>query len=243
MGVIYKITNKVNGKIYIGLTTVPLKERWKNHCTSVGRVHRPLYNSMNKYGIDNFLIEEIDKSDDYKELGKLERHYIELYNSTNPDIGYNMTSGGESNQLDGNPRARLSIQDVEEIRKIYSECKVGCQDCWETYKDKISYSAFEKVYEGKTWKEVMPWVYTDAAREIHRTKMKAAPGEKNANAILTDKEVIEIREYYVEHSLKECFAKFGKKFKSKQSFRCAMDQSYLHLPVYSKVRKEWFYKK
>ena len=41
MGVIYKITNKINGKVYIGLTTVPLKERWRNHVVSIGRVKRP----------------------------------------------------------------------------------------------------------------------------------------------------------------------------------------------------------
>ena len=107
MGVIYKITNKINGKVYIGLTTVPLSERWKNHCTSVGRVNRPLYNSMKKHGVENFIIEEIDTCDDFNGLGELERYYINLYNSTNPDIGYNMTYGGESNQLDGNPRYTL----------------------------------------------------------------------------------------------------------------------------------------
>lgn len=243
MGVIYKITNKINGKVYIGLTTVPLSERWKNHCTSVGRVNRPLYNSMKKHGVENFIIEEIDTCDDFNGLGELERYYINLYNSTNPDIGYNMTYGGESNQLDGNPRAKLTIDEVREIRKIYSEGKIGCYECWQMYKDKISYSAFEKVYEGTTWRNIMPEVYSDENKTIHRTKLKSLPGEKNANAILSDKEVIEIRMYYVDHSLKECYERFGNKFKTKQSFRCVIDQSYLHIPVYSKVRGKWIFKK
>ena len=243
MGVIYKITNKINGKVYIGLTTVPLKERWRNHVVSVGRVNRPLYNSMKKYGIENFIVEEIDRTDDFEELGKLERKYINEYDSTNPKNGYNLTLGGESNQLDGNPRARLTVNDIKDIRVIYSECKIGCKDCWELYSDRISYSAFEKIYEGTTWRAIMPEVYTDEAKLIHKTKLKAALGEKNANAILTDDEITEIREYYVSHSLKECYEKFGKKFKTKQSFRCVIDQSYLHLPVYSKVKKEWIFKK
>lgn len=243
MGVIYRITNKVNGKVYIGLTTVPLDERWRNHINSVGRVKRPLYNSMKKHGIGNFIIEEIDRADDFEELGKLERKYIAEYKSTNPENGYNMTFGGESNQLDGNPRTRLTINDVKNIRKIYSECKVGCKDCWELYSDKISYSAFEKIYEGVTWKDVMPEVYTEEAKKLHKTKFKSLPGEKNANAILSDDEVIKIREYYVTHSLRECYEKFGSKFSSKESFRFVIDQSYLHLPVYSKARKEWIYKK
>lgn len=243
MGVIYKITNKINKKVYIGLTTVPLEERWKNHVTSVGRTKRPLYYSMKKYGIENFSVEEIDESDDFQELGLLERKYINLYDSTNPKKGYNMTFGGESNQLDGNPRARLTVSDVEEIRRIYAECKVGCSECWEMYKDKISYSAFEKVYEGITWKSIMPEVYTEERKVIHKTKFKSLPGEKNANAILSDDEVMDIRKYYVNHSLKQCYEKFGSKFSSKESFRFVIDSSYLHLPVYSKVKKEWIYKR
>lgn len=243
MGIVYKITNKINGKVYIGLTTTPLKERWRNHIVSVGRVKRPLYNSMKKYGVENFLIEEIDRSNDFEELGKLERKYIEEYDSTNPEHGYNLTFGGESNQLDGNPRAKLTVDDVKNIRRIYSECTIGCKDCWEMYSDRISYSAFEKIYEGTTWRDVMPEVYTEKAKLFHRTKLKAAYGEKNTNAILTDNEINEIREYYTTHSLKECYEKFGEKFKTKQSFRSVIDKTYLHLPIYSKVKKKWVYKK
>ena len=51
---------------------------------------------MRKYGLDNFKIEVIDDTaKDIQELGKLERKYIKLYNSTDPNYGYNITCGGE----------------------------------------------------------------------------------------------------------------------------------------------------
>ena len=51
---VYKITNIKNGKIYIGLTTVPIEMRWANHIRDSKRCNRHLYKSMRKYGIENF---------------------------------------------------------------------------------------------------------------------------------------------------------------------------------------------
>lgn len=60
---------------------------------------RHLYSSMRKYGIENFKIESIDETaKNLVELGKLERQYISQFNSRNPNIGYNLTAGGERNQ-------------------------------------------------------------------------------------------------------------------------------------------------
>lgn len=70
---------------------------------------------MRKYGLENFTIEEIDNTEDFKELGRLERYYIQLYDSQNPDKGYNITAGGESNQLDANPRTRLKVSDKRNL--------------------------------------------------------------------------------------------------------------------------------
>ena len=77
---IYKITNKVNGKVYIGQTTKSLKERFKAHldssrCTSEAD-HIHLYQAMNKYGTENFYIEKICDADTKEQLNKLEIFYI-----------------------------------------------------------------------------------------------------------------------------------------------------------------------
>ena len=60
MPYIYKITNNINGKIYIGMTYRTVQERWKEHqndCNRRQAENRPLYRAMNKYGIENFSIE------------------------------------------------------------------------------------------------------------------------------------------------------------------------------------------
>ena len=94
--IIYKITNVVNNKVYIGLTTTPLKKRWYAHVRDSKKSEKHLYAAMRKYGLYNFKIEVIDDTaKDIQELGKLERKYIKIYKSSNPDYGYNLTEGGD----------------------------------------------------------------------------------------------------------------------------------------------------
>ena len=64
MAYIYKITNLINNKIYIGKTNRTIEERFKEHCNEYKKERsekRPLYNAMNKYGIENFKIEQIEE--------------------------------------------------------------------------------------------------------------------------------------------------------------------------------------
>ncbi len=245
MGFIYKITNKLNGKVYIGLTTTTLKKRWEGHKACVKMVIKkekmhPLYNAIAKYGVENFDIEQIDSSDDFNELGKLERKYINKYKSFDIDFGYNITRDGECCQLDANPRTKLTVDDVKRIRTIYNDGKIGCKECWSMYSDRISFSAFEKIFEGVTWKSVMPEVYTKENISKHK-KLNVRIGEKNHNAILTSEQVYEIRKYYVNHTLQECYEKYGLGYNSKESFRTVIDKSYCDIPRYSKNKKKWIY--
>ena len=135
--IIYKITNQINNKIYIGLTTCSLEYRWVRHIIESKNINntKHLYKAMRKYGIENFTIEVIDKTNDFKKLGELERYYIRKFNSTNPKIGYNLTQGGESNQYDGNPSAKVTVDDVIQIRKIYAMGELSLSECWKMYSD------------------------------------------------------------------------------------------------------------
>ena len=84
----------------------------------------------------------------------------------------------------------------------------------------------------------MPEVYTEDSIDLHR-KQTSNIGSFNGNALYSDKEVMEIRKFYVEHSLTQTFEKFGSKSKSKSGFRNLIDKSYLHLPLYLKKNKCW----
>lgn len=236
--IIYKITNTINGKIYVGLTIATLQQRWNGHIQNSKTNNRHLYKSMRKYGLDKFIIEEIDSTDDFKKLGELERFYINKYDSQNPNKGYNLTAGGESNQLDGNPRARLKVEDVVQIREIYSYGELRCKECWKLFEDKISFSAFQKIWEGITWKSIMPEIYTEE-NKLHHSTQKSNPGGLNGNAIYSDEEVLEIRKFYITHTLTETYEKYGSRSKSKDSFRGLIANSYKHLPIYSKLKSTW----
>ena len=98
-GYIYKITNDINDKVYIGKTTNSLEERFKEHCHDSKRrknEKRPLYNAMNKYGIDKFHIELVEQCG-LEILSKQESYWIEHYHSYSS--GYNATLGGDGSIL------------------------------------------------------------------------------------------------------------------------------------------------
>ena len=88
--IIYKITNKLNGKVYIGQTTRSLAARIYGHIHNHSRVGK----DMVKYGRDNFDISVIDNAETKEELDDLEIFWIAWYNST--QNGYNILRGGKA---------------------------------------------------------------------------------------------------------------------------------------------------
>lgn len=101
---IYKITNKINGKIYIGKTTYTVSHRWNQHVSAAfsdnekNEYNFLLHKAIRKYGKDNFLIETLEEIKDESELSSLEMYWINYFNSCileENSNGYNMTYGGE----------------------------------------------------------------------------------------------------------------------------------------------------
>ncbi len=98
-GFIYVITNDVNGKQYVGKTTESIEIRYKQHLKDYNRFRcekRPLYDAMNKYGIEHFSIKQLEECD-LSILNQQEQYWIrELGTYHN---GYNATYGGDGSQL------------------------------------------------------------------------------------------------------------------------------------------------
>lgn len=93
MAYIYKITNDINQKIYVGKTERTVEERFLEHCRAFKREScekRPLYSAMRKYGIEHFHIELIEETDNPEER---EIYWIEKLGSFKN--GYNATLGGD----------------------------------------------------------------------------------------------------------------------------------------------------
>ena len=91
-GIIYKITNTVNNKIYIGQTTLSFYRRYRDGFKKCHNVY--LQRSIEKYGINKFKVEILAKNKSIEELDKLEIYLIKKYDSCNPKNGYNMKTGG-----------------------------------------------------------------------------------------------------------------------------------------------------
>ena len=99
--IIYKSTNKINGKVYIGQTIKSLEQRIKGHIKeSKIDSNRPFMSSINKYGVSNFIFEVIDSANSLDELNDKEIYWINFYNSVSPN-GYNVTGGGQGKKKIG----------------------------------------------------------------------------------------------------------------------------------------------
>ena len=94
--IIYKITNKITNKVYIGQTSIKLEARWKKHIYSALRNEDKyiFHKAIRKYGAACFTLEIIDYAATKDELNEKEIYWIAYYNSKTPN-GYNMTNGGD----------------------------------------------------------------------------------------------------------------------------------------------------
>jgi len=107
-GYIYKVTNTINGKVYIGKTVKTLEDRWSRHLKKADALkrarevnpHKKIYgtyinNAINKHGSNAFVINQEDVAYSRAELNEKEKYWVNEYESMNPSKGYNMTEGGE----------------------------------------------------------------------------------------------------------------------------------------------------
>lgn len=110
---IYEIKNLIDNKRYIG-QSVNIYKRWKSHrCELNNNDHKNSYlqNAWNKYGEKNFKFSILNTCNQ-EDLDSKEIYYITLHNTTNEDLGYNLTSGGNSQKI----ISGRSIQKMIDIR-------------------------------------------------------------------------------------------------------------------------------
>lgn len=114
---IYKITNLINNKVYIG-QSVNIHERWRVERSRPFQpgsceYNTPLCRAIRKYGIDSFKFEVIEECS-MAQLNERERYYIQYYHSADEQNGYNLTLGGDGSSGHG----KLSAVEVDEIRQL-----------------------------------------------------------------------------------------------------------------------------
>jgi group I intron endonuclease len=140
LGVIYKVTNKITGKVvYIGQTTQVLKKRWIQHCNKKGC--RILYNHIKKYGKENFIIEVVTECKFIEEMNYREVFYIKLFNTLDPN-GYNILAGGKTFKHSEATKKLISISRVgfkhtEETKKKNSKASI---EYWSNLENRVNQS-------------------------------------------------------------------------------------------------------
>lgn len=94
---VYLITNLINEKVYVGITKGLLSKRWIQHKSDAKRNSQcPIHRAIRKYGAEYFKIEAIETCNSTEELYARESAIIQIKKSTDSELGYNASLGGES---------------------------------------------------------------------------------------------------------------------------------------------------
>lgn len=220
---IYKYTNNINGKVYIG-QSIDLQQRRYAHKSSAFNEKANDYNSqfhqaIRKYGLENFSYEIIAQisNEEYskKMLDELEQYFIKFYNSYHN--GYNATIGGDDNpnraqKGEANGRARLTEADVIYIRECYN-AHIPFKQVYEEYKDKISKRGLQNVWWFNTWKDIHPEYHSEENKYWHSHQAKANSSEiaSNNKRKFSKEEIINMRDDYDNNGLspKEVWLKYS----------------------------------
>lgn len=157
--IIYKATNRINGKAYVGQTVFSLKNRRDRHVSETlnGKDNNYFHNAIRKYGIKKFDWKILQECDTIEELNRLEVHYIKLYDTFNN--GYNLTKGGEG---------KVGYVPSKETRKKISEFRTGM---------KLSEKTKRKISEGNKGKKHHMW----GKKRLEETKRKISEALKGEN--------------------------------------------------------------
>lgn len=147
-GIIYKATNKINGKVYIGQTTDSLASRRSGHMYEARHRNRTyFYHAINKYGSEGFIWEQIAEATTKEELDQLEIDLINQYNSTNPEKGYNGKEGGSRGKNSEATRKKISetVRASEKFKKAMTDPNIRSKRASRRIGEKHSEETKEKM--------------------------------------------------------------------------------------------------
>lgn len=188
---IYKI-NYPNGKIYIGQAG-NIKNRMIEHnqrafCNNSRKKQKcdqELYNQ--NYYIEEYEILEIIQ--DIKSLDEKEIYWITQYNSTNPEIGFNILNGGNVSDYRGilHPNSKFSEKDLEEIIDLLlNHCELSYQDI--ANKFNVNKATIEKINAGKTY------INRKLSYPLRSFNHESTRKENLEDYDLTEKDVLNLKE-------------------------------------------------
>lgn len=180
--VIYKTTNLINDKIYIGKDV-------KNKSSYYGS-GKILHLAIKKYGKHNFKKEIIDTAKTLKELSEKEKFWIQHYSSIDRKIGYNICTGGEGGDtISNNPfyiKKNFTKKHKENISKNHADVSGKNNPMF----GKTHTESVRKILRLKNLNK-------KASKKAKKKMSEKRKGELNSNSKLTMKDVISIREAFL----------------------------------------------
>jgi group I intron endonuclease len=207
---VYQITNRINGKIYIGKSNHRLKNgstRWKIHLRiakggkkKYGRSFSIVHAAIRKYGKENFTYEIIRHTRTEKAALKLEQYYIAKLKKSGQQV-YNVTSGGEgmtghkhsqksrqaisfAQQGEKSVNAKLTENDVYAINNLLD---AGALRSAIAQQFSTSVSTINMIARGKRWAHLYQ------PSKVKDRKPNIPKGDMAGNSILTSEKVLEIK--------------------------------------------------
>ena len=163
--IIYKIENKINGKIYIGQTTKEVGKRITTHL----KINKyPIQKALNKHSLDSFIISVIDKAINQNDLDEKEKYWIRFYGCRAPK-GYNCTDGGDGVR---------GYKATEEERKRNSQVHIG-KKASEATKQKMRMAQIGKRISDEQKRKLSIAMTGKHFSEEHRRKLSILKTGKN----------------------------------------------------------------
>lgn len=145
---IYKISNDINNKIYIGYTRYTPEKRFNQHWSHRFSDNSYLHKAMIKYGKEHFFVTGIEEVTEEEGFDK-EQYYIKQYNCKVP-FGYNLTDGGENPPIQYGSKNNKSKLTDEEFFNLIQDLREYQLDFGQIAKKyKISQSQVERINQGK----------------------------------------------------------------------------------------------
>ena len=230
---IYKFTNLVNGKIYIG-QSIHLSIRYNQHKNRYddendSEYSHSFHSAIRKYGWNNFQYEVLVDNDDLslEDLDNLEIYYIAYYNSYYD--GYNEDKGG-SNAI--HPR-KLNDELALQLKNEIKNTDISFTNLSAKYN--ISIGMVSDINKGNHWSHIGEFTYP-----IRDISIKQNLGERHPRAHFTDNEVLEIRKKYMTTQLDELYNEY-KNYISYAAFKKIIyGNTFQHVPYYKKREKKWY---
>lgn len=236
---IYKFECKDNEKVYIG-QSICIEKRYKEHMNNhlnpnIQDYDTKFYRALRKHGFNNFTFEILASEEYYskEDLNQMEIDAIAYYNSY--ENGYNSNRGGFKVTECGeeHPMAKLTNEQVLEIKYKLKTTTISQYQLAKEYN--VTQSLIAEINNGKRWASVgVQSLYPIRNQGIMRT------GSKNAKAVLTDEQVMDIRKRCANgESRTSVFNDYSEICSRSTIDKVVSGRSYANLPIYDNKNKVW----